>query len=196
MIRTTLTTERLVLRPLEPEDASALLDYVVANRRWLEPWEPSRLRSYYTLEAQRNILYQCREDRRSGAGVLFGIFPRAEPVPVIGRISVSGIVRGIWQNGFIGYSIAHDMANRGFMSEALRRVVLYSFADLALHRVQASILPRNRASVRVAEKVGFRYEGLARRYMEINDVWEDHGIYALTVEDLREQVPAGIYWGK
>ena len=188
MIDAILRTDRLLLRPLGPDDAPKLLHYVQRNRTWLEPWEPRHPPSYFTLEGQRSILMQCQEDRRMGSGVLFGIFEREASHPeVLGRISVSGIVRGIWQNGFLGYSIAHSRAGQGYMTEALRRVVLFSFADLNLHRVQASILPRNTASLRVAEKCGFRYEGRSRRYLKINDVWEDHEIFALTVEDLREQ---------
>jgi ribosomal-protein-alanine N-acetyltransferase len=52
--------------------------------------------------------------------------------------------------------------------------------------VQPAIIPRNTASRRVAEKVGFRHEGRALRYLKINGVWEDHDIYALTAEDWRE----------
>ena len=189
MIDANMTTERLVLRPLQAHDGPALLEYALRNKAWLGPWEPARRASYYTLEVQRNIIDQCTDDRRSDSGVLFGIFEKSGDGQVFGRISVSGIVRGIWQNGFIGYSIAHSRAGQGYMTEALRRVVLFSFADLMLHRVQASIVPRNKSSLRVAEKCGFRSEGLARRYMEINNVWEDHLIFALTVEDLKEGVP-------
>lgn len=186
-----MKTPRLILRPLEPEDAALLRDYVRVNRDWLDPWEPAHPDSYYTLEGQRNILYQCLEDRRADSGILLGIFERGgESGPgdgrLHGRISVSGIVRGIWQNGFVGYSISSARAGRGYMTEALQRVVLYGFADLRLHRLQASIIPRNTASLRVAQKCGFRYEGRALRYLRINDVWEDHDIFALTVEDLRE----------
>jgi ribosomal-protein-alanine N-acetyltransferase len=49
--------------------------------------------------------------------------------------------------------------------------------------VQPAIIPRNTASTRVAQKVGFRHEGRALRYLKINGVWEDHDIYALTSED-------------
>ena len=185
-----LHTGRLFLRPLEPDDAPSLLQYAQDNRVWLEPWEPARSESYYTLEVQRNILCQCQHDRREGNGVLFGIFEQGNGRKVLGRISISGIVRGIWQNGFIGYSVDYTRTGRGYMTESLRRVVLYSFAELDLHRVQAFILPRNKASVRVAEKVGFRSEGLASRYMEIDNVWEDHVIYAFTVEDLRDAIPS------
>ena len=102
-----------------------------------------------------------------------------------GRISVSGIVRGIWQNGFVGYSISASRAGRGYMTEALQRIVLFSFADLQLHRLQASIIPRNIASRRVVEKCRFRLEGRALRYLRIGDTWEDHDLYALTAEELR-----------
>ena len=46
--------------------------------------------------------------------------------------------------------------------------------DRGLHRVEANIMPRNPASLRAAEKAGFVREGLSRRYLNINGVWEDH----------------------
>ena len=59
----------------------------------------------------------------------------------------------------------------------------FAFDELGLHRVQANIIPRNVASVRVAEKAGLRREGLALRYLRINGAWEDHAMYARTLED-------------
>ncbi|HEX7928491.1 MAG TPA: GNAT family protein [bacterium] len=186
MIDAYLRTERLILRPLQTDDAPKLLQYVLANRRWLTPWEPAHPSSYFTLEGQRGILAQCQEDRRMETGLLLGVFEnQAKNGELHGRISVSGIVRGIWQNGFVGYSISEARAGKGYMTEALRRVVLYSFAELRLHRLQASIIPRNEASLRVVKKCGFRYEGRALRYLKINEVWEDHELYALTADELR-----------
>lgn len=186
MINAHLLTERLLVRPLTPEDAPKLLKYVLVNREWLTPWEPLHPPSYFTLEGQRGILVQCQEERRADTGVLFGIFERGDRAGELhGRISVSGIVQGIWLNGFVGYSISAERAGRGYMTEALRRLILFSFADLQLHRLQASIIPRNTASLRVAVKCGFRHEGRALRYLRINEVWEDHDLYALTAEDVR-----------
>lgn len=190
MIGTVLKTQRLILRPLEPEDAPLLLDYVLDNSQWLAPWEPSHPKSYYTLEGQRGILYQCRDDRDARTGVLFGIFERhGDDLRVRGRISISGIVRGIWQNGFVGYSVGGDFAGQGHMTEALQRIVLYGFGELGLHRLQASIIPRNASSLRVAEKCRFRLEGRSLRYLKINEVWEDHDIFAITADELRERYP-------
>ena len=184
MIGSVLETKRLILKPLGPEDASSLLQYALENKSWLEPWEPSHPISYFTLEGQKQILHQCQEDRRLEGGVLFGIFEReGEPEKLLGRISLSGIMRGIWQNGFVGYSIAGGRGGRGYMTEALNRVVRFGFDDLGLHRLQASIIPRNKPSLRVAEKCNFRFEGRALRYLRINEKWEDHDIFALTVDE-------------
>jgi ribosomal-protein-alanine N-acetyltransferase len=190
VIGSLLKTERLQLRPLEPDDAGTLLQYALENRAWLAPWEPAHPPGYFTLEGQRNILYQCQDDRRNESGVLFGLFERQPEISVLwGRISVSGIVRGIWQNGFVGYSIAQCQARQGYMTEALRRIVLFAFAELGLHRLQASIIPRNAASLRVAQKAGFRNEGRAQRYLRINEVWEDHEIFAITADEVRPGYP-------
>jgi [ribosomal protein S5]-alanine N-acetyltransferase len=60
-----------------------------------------------------------------------------------------------------------------------------AFRELELHRVQAAVMPINRASIRVLEKTGFREEGLALRYLQINGVWEDHKLFAMTAEEWR-----------
>lgn len=185
MIGSLLETKRLLLKPLGTEDGSSLLQYALENKSWLEPWEPIHPMNYFTLEGQKHILQQCEEDRRLEAGVLFGIFEReGEPAKLLGRISVSGIMRGIWQNGFVGYSIAGERSGRGYMTEALNRVVRFGFEALGLHRLQASIIPRNKASLRVAEKCNFRYEGRALRYLKINEKWEDHDIFAMTADEV------------
>lgn len=182
-----LNTERLVIRPLEVMDGPLLLNYVDKNRDWLAPWEPVHPLTYYTLEGQKRVLSQCQEDRKNESGVLMGIFLKEDPDTLVGRVSISGIVRGIWQNGYLGYSIAGQIAGQGYMTEVVERMVLFGFGELGLHRLQASVIPRNASSVRVLEKAGFRYEGRALRYLKINDRWEDHDLYAMTVEELRRK---------
>ena len=59
----------------------------------------------------------------------------------------------------------------------------FAFEEISLHRVEISIIPRNRASRRVVEKLGLREEGVAVRYLEIDGVWEDHVRYAITAEE-------------
>ena len=71
--------------------------------------------------------------------------------------------------------------------EAFVVLCRFAFDELGLHRLQASIVPRNAPSHRVAAKVGLRNEGTALRYLEINGVWEDHVRYAITAEEWAER---------
>jgi ribosomal-protein-alanine N-acetyltransferase len=93
-------------------------------------------------------------------------------------------VRGAWQNATLGYFIASSHRGRGLASQGVGLVVGYGFEHAKLHRVQAGVMPRNEASAKVLLKNGFRYEGRSPRYLRINGVWEDHDMYALTVEDV------------
>ena len=66
-------------------------------------------------------------------------------------------------------------------------VARFAFEELRLHRIQIAIIPRNRASHRVMEKLEIRDEGTAVRYLEINGTWEDHVRYAITSEEWLER---------
>ncbi len=97
--------------------------------------------------------------------------------------------RGPYQNAYVGYWIDEALAGNGFMPESVVVVAQFGFENLDLHRLQISIIPRNRASRRVVEKLGLRAEGLAERYLEINGVWEDHIRYAITAEEWHRRRP-------
>ncbi len=95
------------------------------------------------------------------------------------------VVRGPWQNANIGYYVDRTWNGRGVCTEAVGLVVGFAFDRAGLHRVQAAVMPRNTPSIRVLEKNGFRREGLAPRYLQIDGVWENHVIFARTTEDPR-----------
>ena len=80
------------------------------------------------------------------------------------------------------------MAGRGITPTAVALATDYCLQSAGLHRIEICIRPENRASLRVVEKLGFRYEGLRRRYIHINGAWRDHFSYALT----REELPGGL----
>ena len=176
---------QIYLRPLEVGDAEALLGLRLKNRAFLAPFEPQRPPRLFTLSEQRRELeYEAiarREDRR----YVFGVFT-AEGETLVGRISVDNVVRGAWQNATLGYFVDQDHNGRGIGTAAVRDAVRFAFGEAGLHRVQAGVMPRNVASIRVLEKVGFRFEGISERYLQINGVWEDHNMYAVTVEEWSE----------
>ncbi|EHL04332.1 hypothetical protein HMPREF0322_05026 [Desulfitobacterium hafniense DP7] len=60
------------------------------------------------------------------------------------------------------------------MTQAVCAVADFAFSDLHLHRIEGNIMPRNQASLRVLEKCGFVNEGMSKKYLKINDIWEDH----------------------
>ena len=95
--------------------------------------------------------------------------------------------RGSFQNAYVGYWIDEARAGCGYMPESVTVVTRFAFDDLRLHRLQIAIIPRNRNSRRVMEKLRYREEGIALRYLEINGVWEDHVRYAITVEEWDER---------
>jgi ribosomal-protein-alanine N-acetyltransferase len=171
------------IRPTDPGDAPAQLRLRLANRDHTGPWDPVRDESFYTEAGQRLELDLDQRSWSAGNAYAFAVLDLEAGDRLIGRVALSNVVRGPWQNATLGYWIDEASGGRGHASRAVRLALRFAFEHAGLHRVQPAIIPRNARSIRVAEKVGFRLEGRALRYLRINGVWEDHDIYALTIED-------------
>jgi ribosomal-protein-alanine N-acetyltransferase len=102
-----------------------------------------------------------------------------------GVINLSEIVRGSFQSAYLGYYALSPHAGKGYMTAGLDLVVERAFDELALHRLEANIQPKNRRSIELVARAGFRCEGLSRRYLKIGGRWRDHERWAITVEDLK-----------
>lgn len=170
------------IRPFTVSEAPAVLDLRLRNRAFLRPFEPQRPESHFTLPIQNRLLEEEERAWKAGLQYVFGIFDNLD-ARLIGRISLANVVRGGWHNTTVGYFVDESYNGRGIATEALSLSVDFAFSKAALHRVQAGVMPRNLASIRVVEKAGFRFEGVALRYLCIDGVWEDHNIYAVTAED-------------
>ncbi|TVY06735.1 GNAT family N-acetyltransferase [Paenibacillus cremeus] len=181
----TLQTERIYIRSLTQSDADAMQALRERNRAFLEPFEPIQSDESFTLGAVRQTIEQYITDQANDLSYSFGIFLR-DTDALIGRIRLSNVFRGPWQNANLGYFLAEEANGKGYTTEAVGLVLRFAFEEAHLHRVQAGIMPRNLGSIRVAEKNGMRPEGLAKRYLKINGVWEDHVIYAMTTEEWLE----------
>ena len=119
-----------------------------------------------------------------GTGYGFGIFVDGD---FAGEINLSAVQRGPFQSAYVGYWIDEARAGNGYVPESLVTVARFAFEDLRLHRIQVAIIPRNRASRRVVEKLRLRDEGVAVRYLCINGAWEDHIRFAITAEEWAER---------
>jgi ribosomal-protein-alanine N-acetyltransferase len=107
---------------------------------------------------------------------------------IAGQVTIDNVVRGALRAGYLGYWIDREVAGRGMASLAVALVCDHAFTQVGLHRLQADIRPENGPSQRLVERLGFRREGLLRRYLDIDGDWRDHYSYSLLAEDL----PGGV----
>lgn len=169
-----LHTPRLILRSGDDLKAEAVLDYFLRNKEFLAEWEIRRLPQFYTLEAQEQMLLEDKNNMERGQLLKLWLVKADEPERIIGSVALSNIVKGAFQSCHLGYRLDGEEQGKGYMTEAVREVAAYAFQKLGLHRIEANIMPRNRASLMVTEKLGFYHEGLAKSYLKINGKWEDH----------------------
>ena len=175
---------RVVLRPLAAHDFAAWREVRVRNEQWLVPWEPIRQPSMPDPTRDRSA-FEARcatrdRERSSDHAYPFGLFVDQQ---FAGEVNINNIARGALQSGTVGYWIDRDRAGCGYIAESVVVLTRFAFEQLQLHRLEVCIVPRNTNSRRVMDKLGFRNEGLAERYLEINGTWEDHVRYAITAEE-------------
>lgn len=175
------------LLPLTPASAEPFAAAVIANRTHTEPWEPIHSERHYSVAGQRDVLRRDVEAWQSGLGYAFAVLDSSAGDAIIGRITLANVVLGAWRNATLGYWIAGAAGGRGHGTEAVALICRFGFQEVGLHRIQPAVLPRNVRSRRVLEKNGFRLEGRALRYLNIAGRWEDHDLYALTLEDWHAQ---------
>lgn len=172
------------LRLVRNRDARVLQKELLDNRAWLQPWEatvPNGVASFDMRASIRRLLQQFRD----GAGYPFVMEYEGE---IAGQLNVWGVARGSLCSATIGYWVSERFAGRGVTPTAVALATDAAFTEYGLHRMEICIRPENQASLRVVQKLGFRYEGLRRRYIHIDGDWRDHYAFALT----REDVPQGV----
>ncbi|WP_433385812.1 GNAT family N-acetyltransferase [Actinoplanes sp. CA-142083] len=166
-------------RLVATSDAPELAALFAANREFLAPWEPFRPEEFYTAEGQRSYLEDVLRQTAAGATVPHVIVDDGR---IVGRITLSGIIRGPFLSASLGYWVAESANGRGVASAAVARMTKLAFDELGLHRVDASTLVHNAASQRVLQRNGFQRYGLAPRYLKINGEWRDHVLFQLLAD--------------
>ncbi len=167
-------TERLWLRPLGPQEAGLVAGFFARNRAFLQEWEPARSADFFSAETQARLLAEECQKAERGESLRLWLFRKGENARIIGSVSFSNIVRGSFLSCHLGYRLDEGETGRGYATEAVRRGIAVMFDDYQLHRIEANIMPRNRRSLRVVEKLGFCNEGRSPQYLKINGRWEDH----------------------
>jgi ribosomal-protein-alanine N-acetyltransferase len=184
-----LETERLTLRLPVHGDFRNWLALRMESRDFLEPWEPSWTEEHLSRKSFANRVYWSARASAGGTALPLFLF-RREDEALVGGITLDNIRRGPAQTGTLGYWVGARFARNGYMREAIRAVVHYAFTTLDMSRVDAACLPENTASRGVLEKTGFKYEGVAQSYLQINGRWRNHVLYANLRGDRRGRTEA------
>jgi len=141
-----------------------------------------------TPKEYRKILAQHAKYRRQGALYQFGIFEK-KTGRLMGFILLALVLRFNVQSCRISYSIFNNYWKRGYGKEAVDAAAQFAFKRLKLHRLEAEILPGNRASIALVRGLGFQYEGIRRGAVYFSRKWHDHAIYSLLAEDRGVRMP-------
>ena len=173
MLQKKYETSRLVLLQSAPSLAAKTADYYSRNRDFFQSFDPPRPPDFYTVNIQRRDLQRDFQDAKKMRALRFWLSLKGSD-EIIGMVALNNIVFGSFCSCFLAYKLDYRFLRQRLMSEAISRVVRIAFDDLGLHRIEANIMPRNTPSLRLIEKLGFQHEGLARQYLNINGVWEDH----------------------
>ena len=178
-----LETERMVLRLPAHQDFGAWTSLRAESRAFLTPWEPVWHADHLSRRAFTNRVYWA--SRASRGGTALPLFLIRRDGVLLGAVTLDNIRRGPAQMGTIGYWIGAPFSRQGYMREAIEAVVSYAFGPLDLSRIEAACLPENAASRGVLEKSGFKYEGVAQAYLQINGRWRNHVQYSNLRHDRR-----------
>ena len=151
-----LTTERLQLRELTARDALSIRDM-------LSDPEVTRYHDLPTIETPHEALRFVAEmlhRRINRQGIRWALVSKADQ-HFVGSIGLNHIFAPA-RRASLGYELKKSSWGHGYATEAVRAVVDFAHGSLGLHRLEASVVPENAASLRVLEKSGFQREGLLR----------------------------------
>ena len=178
------------LRPVRLRDGVAWSRIRLADRAHLEPWEPVADVSWEVRHAVSSWPSMCsglRAEARKGRMLPYAIELDGE---FCGQLTIGNITHGALRSAWIGYWVAEDVNGGGVATAALALGLDHGFSSVMLHRIEATVRPENVASRAVLGKVGFREEGLLKRYLEVDGQWRDHLLVALTIEEMTTSATA------
>lgn len=177
----TIETDRLVLRPLNQEDAKdlfAIFSDPVVMKYWnTPPWA--------SLDDARNFIDSSVDAMNRQESITLGIVVKATG-EMIGKCMLFSYAKES-KRAEIGFAIGPSFWGRGYISEAGHALLEYGFGELGLRRVEADIDPDNVSSGKALERLGFIREGLLRQRWEVNGIVSDSALYGVLAEDFRRR---------
>jgi len=176
----------LYLRAPTSSDLEQWLKIRSASQAFLKPWEPRWPDDDLSHIGFRRRLKSYSQQKQNGTSRTYFLFTRTDN-KLIGGISLTRITYGITRSGTLGYWMGVQHAGQGHMRKAVTALLDFAFTNLRLNRVEAACLPKNMTSINLLKKSGFREEGYAREYLEIDGKREDHILFAILSSDFNQQ---------
>ncbi|BBY87046.1 MULTISPECIES: GNAT family N-acetyltransferase [Mycolicibacterium] len=176
------------LRPVRMRDAAQWSRIRIADRQYLEPWEPTAEMDWpvrHAVSAWPSVCSGLRAEARRGRMLPYIIELDGQ---FAGQLTVGNVTHGALRSAWIGYWVHSELTGGGVATGALALGLDHCFGPVMLHRVEATVRPENTASRKVLAKAGFREEGLLRRYLDVDGGWRDHLLVAMTVEEVNGSV--------
>ncbi|MBJ26151.1 MAG: 30S ribosomal protein S5 alanine N-acetyltransferase [Rhodospirillaceae bacterium] len=178
----TLLGKNVFLRHPKSKDWEEWAKLRSESRSFLQPWEPTWTVDALTRRKFHKRIQRQRRELGSQQSYPFFIFHKADGY-LLGGITIANIQRGVSKSATIGYWMGEKYSRKGYMSDGLNIILMHSFSELKIHRLQAFCMPNNISSKKLLENTGFRIEGKIRKYLYINSCWEDHLFYNILSED-------------
>lgn len=188
--RVRVDTERMTLRPPQHGDFRPWAALRRSSATFLVPWEPSWSPDHLSRKSFANRVYWAQRSIGTGTALPLFLIRRDDQV-LLGAITLDNIRRGPAQAGTLGYWIGAEFARQGYMAEAIAGVVRHAFQGMDLSRIEAACLADNIASRAALERSGFKYEGVAQSYLQIDGRWRNHVLYSNLRGDRRGRTTAG-----
>lgn len=164
----------IILRVLGEDSVSQVLDFYYKNRNTFDKYETDKPSNFYSEEFQITLLKAEIDGFLKGTHARFFMFDERFPNDIIGTVSFFNIRRGDFNHCSIGYKIDEEYRNLGYCQKMLSLAVKIATTDFCIHRIEAYIMPSNEASRHIALKCGFQSEGIARDYVKLRGIFEDH----------------------
>jgi ribosomal-protein-alanine N-acetyltransferase len=180
--RPDLTGPRVRVRPGEPADIPAILDFYRRNAEFFARTASPRPENLREELWPARLATADREFAADQSCRLFVFAHKAEP-RVIGAINFFSFIRGSFHACILGYSLDEQVQGQGLMRESLELAIAFVFRELGMHRIMANYGPQNVRSGALLRRLGFRVEGYAQDYLLVGGVWQDHYLTALTNPD-------------
>lgn len=135
----------------------------------------------FTALEQARDLY-LRNERGVTAGEFLAWAIARDDGALIGTCSLFAL-DAAHRRAMIGYALGRPHWGCGFATQALQLALGHAFGTMRLHRIEADVDPRNAASLRLLERVGFKREGLLRERWLVGGDTQDSAMYGLLARE-------------